>query len=582
MLSEDKRILYIGKAKNLKSRVSSYFRSTGLAPKTQALMRDVCSIEITVTHSDTEALLLECTLIKAHLPHYNILLRDDKSMPYIVLTEHDYPRLGYHRGKKKDHARYFGPFHSGRAVQESLDLLQKVFRLRTCEDNEFKNRSRPCLLHQMNRCNAPCVRGIDVLDYARDVEHVVQFLSGKSEDVISALKKSMDEQSDALQYEQAAMLRDQMMQLRHVQEKQYVFSDKGEADVLAVDYQAPLAVVYVLKVRQGQLVSGHAYFPVAPQDSTAEDVLEAFISQFYLDGEREDIPKQIILNRVLDNGDSLASALSEVSGCKVELLDRVKTDKAQWLEMARLNAEQALTAKLATRANIQERFFALKQDLNLEQIPKRIDCFDISHTMGEATIGACVAFDETGPLSKIFRRYNITDVTAGDDYAALGQAFKKHYKHTQELPDIILVDGGKGQLMQLSTVFKELGLHSILLAIAKGPGRRHGEEKIYRIHEGEQRVVPVSALSLHLLRQIDDKAHDWAIAGHRKKRDQTRLRSRLDMIPGIGPQRRRELLRFFGSFDVIKGASMEEIRKVPGVSQALAQRIYQALHESEG
>lgn len=595
MLDTDGKILYVGKAQNLKSRVSSYFRQSGQSTKTVSLMKLVDDIKITVTQSNTEALILECTLIKKHLPRYNILLRDDKSFPYILLTEqHNYPRLSFFRGKKKRYGKFFGPYPNAGAVHYTLDLLQKTFRLRSCRDAEFANRARPCMLHQIKRCNAPCVGEISKAQYDADVENTIKFLEGKSKEVIDNLTVQMDHASQELAYEKAALIRDQILHLRNIQEKQYVSTGAGDADVIAVAYEQGIAIVYVLNVRQGQILGGHSYFPKVPADSAIEDIAQAFVSQFYLSIAAEEVPKQIIVDENIVAKETLAESLTEVCQRKIEVIHKVKVEKSKWLDMARVNAKQTLSVRLASKVDYQQKLLALQKCLGLENLPKRIECFDISHTMGEATVASCVVYDQQGELTKEFRKFNIKEVAKGDDYAALRQAVQRRYQSLKEksgqIPDIVLVDGGKGQLTQLEEVLLALELDYVkLLAIAKGSSRKHGLETIYfaqclpnEKQKGYQRsVLHNDASVLHLLRQIDERAHDFAISGHQKKREKVRLTSQLDTIPGIGNKRRLELLRHFGSLDAIRKASEDEIQKVDGISLELAKRIYRCLHDIE-
>ena len=582
MLDSEGDVLYVGKARNLRSRVTSYFRASGLTTKTIALMNKVDDIQVTVTASETEALLLEQSLIKADRPIYNVLFRDDKSYPYICLTEHPFPRLTLHRGRKQQVGRYFGPYPSAGAVRESIQVLQKLFQLRSCEDGFYKNRSRPCLQHQIGRCSAPCVGRVESIDYAADVGLAQMFLEGRSRAVLQELKQRMESASKAREFEHAAKYRDQIAQLRRIQENQYVHGESGEVDVFALAQDSSYTCVQGLFIRGGRVIGQRTWYPKNELDTPPGALLSSFVSQYYLASEGRVIPKLVLTSIPLDEEELVESVLAGRSGRKVSVTSKVRAQRARWLEMARDNAALSLTSYVAERRNVFSRFVDLQDLLELEDMPKRLECFDISHTSGEATVASCVVFDTNGPLKSDYRRFNIEGVTAGDDYAAMEQALRRRYRRLKEgeavLPDLLVIDGGQGQLGKAAGVLSELQVDDIgLIGVAKGPARKAGLEKILLYGQGEL-SVPATSGSMHLLQHIRDEAHRFAITGHRGRRAKNRRRSALDGIVGIGPKRKRELMAYFGSLATIKGASSEEIAKVPGISQKLADDIYGALH----
>ena len=582
MLDSEGDVLYVGKARNLRSRVTSYFRASGLTTKTIALMNKVDDIQVTVTASETEALLLEQSLIKADRPIYNVLFRDDKSYPYICLTEHTFPRLALHRGTKQQVGRYFGPYPSAGAVRESIQVLQKLFQLRSCEDGFYKNRSRPCLQHQIGRCSAPCVGRVEPKDYAADVGLAQMFLEGRSRAVLQELKQRMESASKTREFEHAARYRDQIAQLRRIQENQYVHGESGEVDVFALAQDSSYTCVQGLFIRGGRVIGQRTWYPKNELDTPPGALLSSFVSQYYLASEGRVIPKLVLTSIPLDEEELVESVLAGRSGRKVSVRSKVRAQRARWLEMARDNAALSLTSYVAERRNVFSRFVDLQELLELEDMPKRLECFDISHTSGEATVASCVVFDTNGPLKSDYRRFNIEGVTAGDDYAAMEQALRRRYRRLKEgeavLPDLLVIDGGQGQLGKAAGVLSELQVDDIgLIGVAKGPTRKAGLEKILLYGQGEL-SVPATSGSMHLLQHIRDEAHRFAITGHRGRRAKNRRRSALDGIAGIGPKRKRELMAYFGSLATIKGASSEEIAKVPGISQKLADDIYGALH----
>ncbi|WP_409526465.1 excinuclease ABC subunit UvrC [Nitrincola sp. MINF-07-Sa-05] len=577
------QILYVGKARNLKNRVSSYFRASAVGTKTLALVARIQRVEVTVTNSETEALLLEQSLIKQQRPPYNILLRDDKSYPYIFISDKDtYPAVRFHRGAKRAKGRYFGPFPSGGAVRESLNLLQKLFRTRQCEDSFFSNRSRPCLQYQIKRCTAPCVGLIDPEQYQNDIRHTQMFLEGRNKTIMSELAQQMDDASLALDFEQAAELRDQITALRKVQEQQYVDGQGGDADILGCAMGSGAVCIHALFVRGGRIIGSKVYHPKVSVEESVDEILSAFIAQFYLSSVRE-IPQELITTVELSDTECLEQALSDKSTRKVAIKHRVRGDRAGWQRLAQTNAEQQLSSHLASKQNIYNRFIALQELLELDTPIQRMECFDISHSSGEATVASCVVFDGNGPLTSDYRHFNIEDITGGDDYAAMHQALHRRYtrlkKGEGKMPDLLVIDGGKGQVTQAMEVLEELQVNEVLvIGIAKGPTRKAGFEVLVAGDTGKETVIKSDSPALHLLQHIRDEAHRFAITGHRARRGKARKKSLLEDIPGVGAKRRRELLKYFGSAKEIENASIEEITKVSTISRTLAQTIYATLH----
>ena len=579
-------ILYIGKAGNLRKRLSSYFRKQGQAIKTQSLVSRIADIQVTVTASETEALLLEQNLIKSQRPPYNILLRDDKSYPYIYLSSHDdYPSLTFRRGKsKRDRGTFFGPFPSGGAVRESLNILQKVFRIRNCSESYFRNRTRPCLQYQINRCTAPCVGMISPEDYQQDVRRARLFLQGKNPEIIQELMDAMEEASTNLDFERAAQFRDQINYLRHVQEQQAIEGGSAELDVIGLSQEAGVVCVVVLSVRGGRIVGTQHFFPRLSMDQAESELITAFIGQFYLgeDNPRE-IPREIIVAEEIPDREVLDQALSNQAGRDTRVRHRVRDERRRWLQMARTNAEETLRSHLSNKETVYRRLLALRELLEMEEIPARMECFDISHSQGENTVASCVVFDENGPLKSDYRLYNIEGETAGDDYAAMAQVLRRRYRRIKagdgKRPDLVFIDGGLGQLNVARTVFEELGIEDVtLIGVAKGETRKAGmEELIEAVTESRFRVPPDSP-ALHLIQHIRDEAHRFAITGHRQRRDKKRSTSTLEGIPGVGPRRRKDLINYFGGLQELRKASVGEIAKVRGISETLAESIHSALH----
>ena len=589
MMDAKGKLLYVGKARNLRNRVGSYFRASGLASRTMAMVEKIVSIEVTVTNSDTEALLLEQTLIKEHHPTYNIQLRDDKSYPYILLTDSDtYPRLAFYRGSRKRSGRFFGPYPSAHATRESLQVLQKVFRVRQCRDSYFRNRSRPCLQYQIKRCTGPCVDLISPEDYARDVHYSTLFLQGKRDPLTKELTENMEKAAEAEDFEKAAVLRDQIIDLRKIKEEQYVVNQGSDADILAAELQQPYVCVHVIYVRAGRIIGSKAFYPRFKLAENSRDVLYGFVSQKYLSADKAaNIPAEIIVPSALEGAEGLQKALSYVAGRKVKLSQRVRGHRAKWLSLAKTNAAQSLQAHVSDKQNILNRFNILQDTLKLDSQIIRIECFDISHTTGESTFASCVVFDYNGAVKADYRRFKIKDITPGDDYGAMAQALDRRFsrlsKGEGKVPDILLIDGGKGQLTQAKRVLEKFSLPEvILLGIAKGISRRAGQETLYIDTEvGFREVaIPSGSPALHLLQQIRDEAHRFAITGHRQRRAKARKRSALEEIPGLGPKRRRELLKHFGGQQEIRNASEADMAKVIGISKKLAETIYAYLHNN--
>ncbi|HKJ75710.1 MAG TPA: excinuclease ABC subunit UvrC [Gammaproteobacteria bacterium] len=583
MLNGQGEVIYVGKARNLKRRVASYFRRQETHPKVRAMVGQIADIQVTVTHTETEALILENNLIKELRPRYNVLLRDDKSYPYIFLSEDEYPRLALHRGARRRKGRYFGPYPSAGAAKESLNLLQKLFPVRQCEDSFFRNRSRPCLQYQIERCTAPCVGLIDPETYREDVEHAVLFLEGRDNQVIDALAARMEAASEALDFEAAARYRDQIAQLRRVQERQYVSGEGGDLDVVAGASRAGTACVQVFYIRGGRNLGNKTFFPRNTQQSEMGEVLGAFLTQYYLAGGDRLVPTEILVNEAPDESELLEQALSEQAGRRVAIRSAVRGERARWLDMAVRNAEHALTARLAARTDLGGRLEALQEALDLEAVPQRVECFDISHTRGEAAVASCVVFDAEGPVKSDYRRFNIRDIEPGDDYAAMRQALERRFRRLKEgegvMPDLLLVDGGRGQLAQAEQVLEELQVAGVTVCgVAKGPTRKPGLEQLFLSGREAPIILPADSPALHFIQQVRDEAHRFAISGHRNRRGKSRQTSSLEEIPGLGPKRRRELLRQFGGLQEVARAGVEDLARVSGISRTLAQRIYDAFH----
>ena len=585
MMDSDGAVLYVGKAKNLKKRVSSYFRKSGISAKTSALVKRISDIDITVTETETEALILEQNLIKKHRPAFNILMRDDKSYPYILLTDKDkWPRLSFHRGPKKQQGTYFGPYPSVNSVRESMSLLQRVFKVRQCEDSFFKNRSRPCLQYQINRCSGPCVDLATEEDYQTSVELTRKYLEGKSDEITKQLEQQMDRASDEMQYERAAEMRDQIKALRQVQAQQVIEKGRGIIDVIAASLERGQACIHILYIRQGRILGSRSFYPKIQLSETVEDLLSEFLPQIYLNGHgRSDIPKEIITSNSFEGADALTKALEHLINRRVKIKHSVRGARAKWMELAARTANLNLQARLLSTQTINQRFESLKETLGFESTPERIECFDVSHSSGESTVASCVVFDSNGPVKNDYRKFNIKGVKANDDYAAMQQALERRYKRLVngegQIPDILLIDGGKGQLSVAKTALAELGVVGVtIIGVAKGTTRKAGFETLIFAETGHVITDPDQA-ALHLIQQIRDEAHRFAITGHKQRRDKKRRTSALEGIPGVGPKRRRDLLKHFGGIVEVKKASVADLMKVSNINKQVAESIYAELCE---
>jgi excinuclease ABC subunit C len=580
MLGAGDAILYVGKARHLKNRVSSYFHGRAHADKTQALLAQVKRVEVTVTASETEALLLEHNLIKRHRPRYNVLLKDDKSFPYIHLTAHEFPRLAFFRGTRKLPGRFFGPYPNSVATRETLLLLQKLFRIRPCEDTFFANRSRPCLQYQIQRCSGPCVGHVSKERYAQDVADAVKVLEGRNTEVIADLGRRMEAAAERLQFEDAARLRDQIAMLKQIQASQSMTRIAGQdIDAVAIAGHGPDYCVSVVFVRGGRNLGSTNFFPKGGIAGEGE-ALGAFLEQYYL---ARETPDEIIVSHSVEDADLLERALQERAGRTVAIRGSVRGTRARWLEMARTNAALGLRMKAASRAGLAEQFEALGEALQLGRAPARLECFDVSHTMGESAIASCVVMGPEGPVKSDYRRFNLRGLTPGDDYAGMRQAVERHFTRVlrgeSPMPDVLLIDGGPGQLQAARDALDAVGAApAITLGVAKGADRRVGQERLFLAGQDTPLILPADSPALRLIQRVRDEAHRFAIAGHRKARDRTRRESLLEEIPGLGPARRRELLKAFGGLQGVRQASVEDLAKVHGISRPLAERIYERMN----
>jgi len=613
MYAADGSLLYVGKAAALKKRVASYF-TKALPTRTALMVSQIARMDVTVTRTSAEALLLENQLIKSLSPRYNVLLRDDKSYPYVVLTRESWPRIAFHRGARSLPGRYFGPYPSVLAVRDTLNLMQKIFRLRSCEDSVFRNRSRPCLQYQIGRCSAPCVGLVQARDYADSVRQATMFLDGRSDDLTVELTAAMEDASVRLDFEDAARLRDLIASIRKLQSRQYVDGNAADLDVLACAMRGAQACVMLLMFRDGRNLGTRSFFPKTNGEDSAEEVLGAFVSQYYAE---HGPPREIVLDRDIPERELIEEALGVSAGRKVQIKTSVRSERAGYLDLVRRNAEVALAAEIGSNAAQRARAEALRDMLGLGEVPQRIECFDISHTMGEATVASCVVFDAEGPVRGQYRRYNIEGVVGGDDYAAMRQALERRFRRAVEtaaeeaeaqdetaagdaavsapvrtpavLPDLLLIDGGAGQVAQANAVLADLGVVDVhVVGVSKGEARRPGDETLLLPgvdgKPGRELRPGAGSLGLQLIQQVRDEAHRFAITGHRGRRQKARNVSRLEDIPGIGPRRRANLLRHFGGLGGLKAAGIEEIARVEGINAALAERIYATLHglESQG
>jgi excinuclease ABC subunit C len=580
MLAADDTILYVGKARHLKNRVSSYFHGRAHADKTQAMVAQVARVEVTVTASETEALLLEFNLIKQHRPRYNVLLKDDKSFPYIHLTTHEFPRLAYYRGAGKVAGRFFGPYPNSVAARETLQLLQKLFRLRPCEDAFFANRSRPCLQYQIGRCSAPCVGLVSTQAYARDIADAVQVLQGRNTELMSELRRRMESAAERLEYEAAARHRDQIAMLKQIQASQSVTRIRGaDIDAVAIAGEGPEFCVSVVFVRGGRNLGSTNFF-LRGGLGGEQETLAGFLAQYYLVRES---PDEIIVSRPVEDADVLEAALRQRAGRAVPVRSAVRGTRARWLDMARTNAELGLRMKASSRASVREQLEPLQQALGLAVVPQRIECFDVSHTMGESAIASCVVFGAEGPLKNDYRRFNLKGLAPGDDYAGMRQAVGRHFARVQrgegEMPDLLLIDGGAGQLQAAQEALAELGIAGLVaVGVAKGADRRTGQERLFLAGQEPPLILGPDSPALRLIQRVRDEAHRFAIAGHRKARARSRLESLLEEIPGLGPAKRREILKSFGGLQGVRQASVEDLATVRGIGRPLAEPIYEKMN----
>jgi excinuclease ABC subunit C len=581
MYDQGGKLLYVGKARNLKKRLSSYFRKTGLSLRIQSMMKQVCQIEISITRNETEALLLESNLIKGMKPRFNIMLRDDKSYPYIRLSlGQQYPGLSFHRGSRADRARYFGPYPSAGAVRETLALLQKVIPVRQCEDNFFRNRSRPCLQYQIKRCTAPCVSYVSSEEYAQDVEQAVLFINGQNDSLADMLSAQMEQSSENLDFEKAAVLRDRIVRVRQLQARQYVSGKQGDFDVIVAAQEKNLTAVGVMFIRNGRSLGIRVLFPRFQIEQDESEILAAFVGQFYMN---KPPAKQILLPVALGDRELLEAALAERAGYRVRIATVKRGDKKHWIDAVKVNASDALRRRQASESHYRERLEILGDALDLPATPERIECIDISHTQGEATVASLVVFGTEGALNSDYRRYNIEGIAAGDDYAAIHQALSRRFRRMLDeqakFPDLLLVDGGKGQLASACDALQELGITSIpALGVAKGRERKAGWERLFRPGESKPLLLPADSAALHLIQQIRDEAHRFAITGHRRRRAKSRVTSTLQEIPGIGDKKRQALLKHFGGLQGVERAGIDELARVEGINRKLAERIHAALH----
>ena len=584
MLDVKGEIIYVGKAKNLKNRVSSYFKSQTASPKQQTMVARVANIEVTITHTEGEALLLESQLIKRLQPRYNISLRDDKSFPYLYLSSNqDFPQLTFHRGAKTKKGQFFGPYPSAGAVRESLKLLQKIFPVRQCDDTVFNNRTRPCLQYQIERCTAPCVGLIDKESYAEDVASTVMFLDGKGTVLIERLIAKMEQAAVALKFEQAAVYRDQIAKLRSILEKNFVHGERGDVDIIACITKGNAACIQVFFIRNGQHLGNKVFFPKMIGEYDPGAVIQAFIPQYYLD---KPVPYELIVSHEVGETRLLEEVLATQAKHSVVISCKVRGERSKWLQMALSNAENSLLSKLADKQGIYARFLSLQDELGCKETPRRLECFDISHMQGDQTVASCVVFDRDGPVKSAYRRFNIEGITGGDDYAAIYQAVSRRYKRLKqgehEAPDILFIDGGKGQVGEAQKALAELNINDVMIVgVSKGPDRKPGMEKLILVEQEQPVSVTPGASGLLLIQHIRDEAHRFAITGHRQRRGKLTKRSVLEGIEGLGAKRRQILLKQFGGLQGIEQAGVDALCSVDGISKQLAQRIYDNFHHRD-
>ncbi len=580
MIDAEDEVLYVGKAKNLKKRVSSYF-TRALNRRLQLMVSRISTMEIVITNTEAEALILENNLIKRFKPRYNVLLRDDKSYPYLFLSDGEFPRLVFHRGARKHKGRYFGPYPGAGAVRETLHQLQKVFPVRQCEESFYRNRTRPCLQYQIKRCSAPCVGLVTAGQYALDVSNTERFLEGRATQVINDLTRRMEMAAEQLEYEQAAEIRDQIVSLRKIQERQYVSGERGDLDIIAISIEAGRASIQLFTIRSGRNLGNKSWFPRIAEDTTAEQLTGAFLTQHYLE---KAVPEEILVSDMPPQRELLQQVFSGQRQKKVTIRTAVRGERLRWLQMAQHNADAALKARLQDHSGMLERYQQLQESLGLDEMPQRMECYDISHTQGERTVASCVVFNLQGPLKQEYRRFNIRKAAAGDDYAAMQEVIQRRFERILggeiKMPDLVVIDGGKGQLRRVAGTLAEMGVSGTrLLGIAKGADRKPGMEQLFLYGEDQALILPSDSAALHLLQQIRDESHRFAITGHRQQRGKSRRTSLLEEIPGVGAKRRRQLLLHFGGLQELTAAGAEDIATVAGTSHALAHRIYEYLHD---
>jgi excinuclease ABC subunit C len=583
MYNQKQEVIYVGKAKNLKKRVASYFRSNVDSIKTRSLVKQICEMDVTVVHSEAEAFILENNYIKKYKPRYNVLLRDDKSYPFIFLSAHTHPRLSNHRGPKKLKCEYFGPYPSAWAVRESLRTMQRLFPIRQCEDSYYRARTRPCLQYQLQRCAGPCVAGlVSDEEYSQQVQYARLFLKGKNKQVIDSLVGKMEQASVDLRFEAAARYRDQIGALNKVQEQQWVSGNQQEMDVFGFAYRNGIASIQGLFIRDNKLLGSKSFYPKVPAQSSDAEVFQSFILQFYLAGNKI-TPQQIVIPCELEEQPAIEALLTKEAGRKIQFYKGVRDEKRRYLDLANTNAETALESRQSHQKSVFARYIELEQILEFEQPIQRMECFDISHTSGQQTVASCVVFNREGPYKTDYRRYNIEGITPGDDYAAMAQALARRYRDVKDhskIPDILFLDGGKGQLAQAETYFDDWKQDKkpMLIGVAKGSSRKAGLETL--IMAGSHATIPMAGdcAALHLIQHIRDEAHRFAIAGHRQRRQKEKITSKLQSIPGVGAKRRQSLLKYMGGLHGVLQASKGEIANVPGISEELADIIYEHIH----
>ena len=583
MYDSNNKIIYIGKAKNLKKRVSSYFNSKNHSTRIKRMISLINTLDFTITNSEADALLLENIQIKKHRPRFNILLRDDKSYPYIYVdTQHSFPRLSFYRGKRKKDGKFFGPYSNVYSVRDALNTLQKLFKVRHCSDSFFNNRVRPCLQYQIKRCSAPCVGLINQNEYNTDINMSMKFLEGKNTEIIDILIKKMDEASSNLKYESAASYRDQINSLRHTCEQSVISGEKGDLDIISAFIVSETACVQVFNIRNGVNFGSETFFPEIDESINESSLISIFIGQYYLN---RLAPKEIILNKITKDKKILEFILSKKKSSKVFISNNVRGKRQQWVEMAEKNTLASINSKILSKKNMFNRFQSLQELLDLNEIPKKLECFDISHTFGEETVASCVSFSIEGPQKKEYRKFNIKTTDIGDDYAAMKEALERHFSRIQKselsLPDICFIDGGLGQVNIALKVMEELQISTVqIIGVSKGRARKPGEETIIMDFGKKKVQLENNSSALHLIQQIRDEAHRFAITGHRKRRDKKRLKSPLDEIPGLGPKRKQILLKYFGGLQGLVKAGEDEIKKIPGINKTLAEAIYYRFHNN--